>query len=122
MKKLNFIALLFLILGGCNERGKQTTEAVDPEPAIVTAPPADFPLMAKYDCATCHRVDEKLQGPSYIEIANKYAAQSGSVKYLTDKIINGSTGVWGTVPMNAHPGMPKDDADKISRYILSLKK
>lgn len=79
-------------------------------------------LIAKSDCIGCHKLDKKLIGPSYLEIANKYPANEKTISYLSEKIIKGGSGVWGTLPMGAHASMKKDEAKIIVKYILSLKK
>jgi cytochrome c len=79
-------------------------------------------VLVKYDCTGCHKIEEKLNGPGYREVANKYAGQADAVSYLSGKIIKGGTGVWGNVPMAPHPNVPQEDAEAIAKYILSLKK
>lgn len=79
-------------------------------------------LIAKSDCIGCHKLDKKLIGPSYLEIANKYPANEKTISYLSEKIIKGGSGVWGTLPMGAHASMKKDEATTIVKYIMSLKK
>ena len=79
-------------------------------------------LIAKSDCIGCHNKDKKVVGPSYVDIANKYAANDKNINYLSGKIIKGGSGVWGTLPMGAHASLTKDDAKSMEKYILSLKK
>lgn len=79
-------------------------------------------IMKKLDCATCHKIDKKVIGPSYLDIAKKYPDNDKSISYLSDKIIKGGSGVWGAIPMAAHSSLKKDDAKKIAKYILSLNK
>ena len=79
-------------------------------------------LIAKSDCIGCHKLDKKLIGPSYLEIAKKYPLTDKNVAYLTGKIIKGGSGVWGAIPMSAHASLKKDDAISMATYILSLKK
>jgi cytochrome c len=79
-------------------------------------------LIAKLDCIGCHNKDKKIVGPSYSEIAKKYPNNTKSINYLTEKIMKGGSGVWGTVPMLAHPNLKKEEAKVIVKYILSLKK
>jgi cytochrome c len=78
-------------------------------------------LMEKSDCYTCHSVDTKLIGPSFNEISKKYENNRASIQLLADKIINGGSGVWGEVPMQAHSQMSKEDATEMVNFILSLK-
>lgn len=79
-------------------------------------------LISKSDCIGCHNKDKKVVGPSYVDIANKYAANDKNINYLSGKIIKGGSGVWGTLPMGAHASLTKDDAKSMVKYILSLKK
>lgn len=80
-------------------------------------------LVAKSDCLTCHKIDEKLVGPSYRSVAEKYTgAPNDVIAALAQKIIKGGVGNWGNVPMLAHPTLSQDDAETMVRYILLLKK
>ncbi len=79
-------------------------------------------LIAQSDCLSCHRADEKLVGPPYIDVANKYENTEKNLDYLAQKIIKGGSGVWGQVPMTPHPALSEDDAKDMARYILSLRK
>lgn len=78
-------------------------------------------LLIRSDCLTCHKVKEKLIGPSYADIANKYPYSDGVVQTLANKIINGGAGAWGQIPMTPHPNLAPGDAKKMVAYILSLK-
>ena len=78
-------------------------------------------LIAKSDCVGCHKVDKKLIGPSYLDIAKKYPLNDKSINYLATKIIKGGSGVWGTIPMAAHTTLKKEDAKLMATYILSVK-
>jgi cytochrome c len=71
------------------------------------------------DCLTCHSYDQRLVGPSFQAISEKY--NETSVDMLSRKIIKGGNGNWGQIPMIPHPKLSKNDADMIVRYILSLK-
>jgi cytochrome c len=77
-------------------------------------------LIAKSDCLGCHNETQKVVGPAYVDVAEKYT--ESDLDYLSGKIINGGSGVWGEVPMTAHPSLSKDDATQMASYILSLKK
>ncbi|TDE43253.1 c-type cytochrome [Flavobacterium rhamnosiphilum] len=79
-------------------------------------------LIAKSDCIGCHKLDKKLIGPSYLDIAKKYPVNEKNVSYLSGKIIKGGSGVWGTIPMAAHGSLKKEEAKSMAKYILSIKK
>lgn len=74
-------------------------------------------------CMACHDVAEKKIGPTYKEVAKKYAGTAGAVDMLTKKVIEGSTGVWGQVPMPPRGASPLKDAEikKVVAWIMTLK-
>lgn len=76
-------------------------------------------LIAGADCLSCHKVRDKLIGPSYEEIAKKYTSKDTDT--LVSKIIKGGSGHFGTVPMTAHPTLSEADAKEMVKYILSIK-
>lgn len=79
-------------------------------------------LMTKSDCMACHKVDQKVVGPAYADVAEKYEFNDKNVDYLAQKIIKGGAGVWGEIPMPAHADLSESDAKEMARYVLSLKK
>ncbi|MBB1285411.1 c-type cytochrome [Flavisolibacter sp. BT320] len=78
-------------------------------------------LIGQSDCLGCHKVSEKLNGPSYQDVADKYAGQPGIEDSLANKIIKGGSGVWGEVMMTPHPNLSHEDAVAMVKYILLLK-
>ncbi len=78
-------------------------------------------LIAKSDCLTCHKIDEKLIGPPYKDVANKYAGVDTAVRYLAGKVINGGSGVWGPIAMTPHTTLSQQDAETMVKYVLLLK-
>jgi cytochrome c len=79
-------------------------------------------LIANSDCLTCHKLNEKVIGPAYKEVAKKYAYTPANVKMLAGKIIKGGAGNWGPIPMTAHAALSQADAESMVKYILNLKK
>ncbi len=78
-------------------------------------------MISKSDCLACHKLDVKLIGPSYKDVAKKYPATEANYNLLSQKIIKGGAGVWGTMPMTPHANLKVDDAKKMVKYILSIK-
>ena len=76
-------------------------------------------LIAINDCESCHQFDTASIGPSYRTVAAKYPNTEETIKMLSDRIINGSTGFWGDHAMSAHPELTDEEAARMSRYILS---
>ncbi len=82
---------------------------------------ADLALATKNNCMACHAVETKLVGPSYKDVAKKYATQKDAAATLALHITKGSTGVWGAIPMPANPQVNDADAKKLAAWVLSLK-
>jgi cytochrome c len=134
MKKIFLLAAVSALLiscgGGDKDKkadGETTQEPEKTENSTDISQNPDYQkgldLIAKSDCLTCHKVDEKLTGPSYRDVANKYASFSDTiVTHLAGKIINGGKGVWGEVYMTPHAGLSQADAEAMVKYILLLKK
>ncbi|MEO5682455.1 MAG: ThuA domain-containing protein [Chitinophagaceae bacterium] len=77
-------------------------------------------VMLSLDCKACHKEADKSIGPSFLQVAQKYAKDPNAVSYLTQKIIKGGAGVWGEVAMAAHPNLSQEDATQIVSWILAL--
>ncbi len=82
---------------------------------------ADQALATAKNCMACHATDKKLVGPSYKEVASKYAGQGDAVAKLAGKIQKGGAGVWGPVPMPANPQVSEAEATKLAQWVLSIK-
>jgi cytochrome c len=88
----------------------------------VSAPAlADEALAKANNCMACHAVDKKLVGPSYKDVAKKYAADATAADKLATKIIKGGSGAWGAVPMPANPKVSEADAKKLAAWVLGMK-
>jgi cytochrome c len=127
MKKmiLCFCVAAGLYACGNNESSKNNTDTKKSETADVTDDPAFIKgrdLVKGSDCLTCHKIDEKLIGPSYRSIAEKYANTEENRTMLAGKVMKGGSGNWGTIPMTAHPAMSVEDATAMATYVLLLKK
>lgn len=82
---------------------------------------ADEALAKSKNCLACHATATKLVGPSYKDVAAKYAGQKDAVAKLSEKIIKGSSGTWGAVPMPANTNVSPDEAKKLAAWVLSVK-
>ncbi len=123
MKKFLLFPLALCILAACGGNESKTEE---PKVADITKNPdyqKGLELEVKNDCKTCHSIDDKITGPPFREIANKYAGMPDTiVTHLAHKVISGGSGVWGEIMMTPHPALAQADAEAIVRYILLLKK
>ena len=82
---------------------------------------ADQALATAKNCMACHAIDKKLVGPSYKEVAAKYAGQKDAVDKLAAKIMKGGSGVWGPVPMPANAQVNEAEAKKLAAWVLTQK-
>ncbi len=82
---------------------------------------ASMDLAKAKNCTACHAVDKKLVGPSYKDIAAKYAADKEAVAKLSAKIIKGGVGSWGQIPMPANPQVSQADAETLAKWVMSIK-
>lgn len=131
MKKTFIVLGLSLIIAACGNGKSGSGSTADStataashngtEKAGGTSSAAGAELIAKSDCQTCHKEQEKLVGPAFADIAKKYTSSDAVIDTLADKIIKGGSGNWGTVPMSGHPSISVDDARTMAKYILSVK-
>ena len=77
-------------------------------------------LMKKSDCFNCHSVDQKLVGPTFTEIAMRYQGDNKSKKESAQRILDGSTGIWGQIPMMPHPQHNLAQAKQMVNWIFAL--
>ena len=139
MKRLlTTVSMVALMLASCSKKSEPITESTHEqetnvmlqEPSLVdsskivaanASPEQEGESLVKgTDCMSCHKVDAKLVGPSFQDIASKYT--EADLDVLAQKIIDGGQGNWGNIPMTPHAGMSKDNAKLMVQYILAQKK
>ena len=97
-------------------------EVPDSDPRMVGLP-KDHPgskLIASTTCLACHTTTQKSIGPTYKEVAKKYAKDPEAVSRLAEKILNGGTGVWGQQPMPPHPQHNIEETQQMVEAILKV--
>lgn len=77
-------------------------------------------LATKNQCMTCHKVEAKLVGPAYKDVAAKYRGDPEALDKLTAKVRNGGKGVWGQIPMPPNKKISDDDLRTVVNWILGL--
>ena len=133
MKKTIIICVLTAGIYACNDSSsdKKTTATTEESTSKEIAKVEDhtsspefqkgLELVKGSDCNTCHKIDDKVIGPAFREIANRYHNDDATIDTLAHKIIKGGQGNWGNIPMLAHPALALDDAKAMAKYILLLK-
>ena len=126
------IAAFLLSCGGGDSEKKEATDATT-EPAKTEPATTDLSDNPDYQkgmalvadpknlCLTCHKTDEKLVGPAYRDVANKYESTDANISMLAEKVVKGGTGVWGEVAMPANTVISLDDAKAAVKYVLLLR-
>lgn len=82
---------------------------------------ANADLAKAKNCMACHAVASKLVGPSYKDVATKYAGQKDAEDKLTQKVIKGGSGVWGAVPMPANAQVSEAEARTLVKWVMTQK-
>jgi S-disulfanyl-L-cysteine oxidoreductase SoxD len=85
-------------------------------PGSGTGAAAVIALTHKHTCTACHGLDNKIVGPSFRDIAAKYAGRADGADYLAGKVKSGGAGVWGAMPMPPQ-ALGDADAKAIARWL-----
>jgi cytochrome c len=83
---------------------------------------ADDALLKKGNCMGCHKMEGKLVGPGFKEIAAKYKGDATAQAKLEAKVAKGGAGVWGTMPMPAMNNVKPEDIKTMVTHILAMAK
>jgi cytochrome c len=73
-------------------------------------------------CLSCHSLTEKIVGPAYSSVAEKYKDQPDAVASLVQSIQYGSKGKWGRIPMPAHSALSSEDLNKLASWVMTIQK
>lgn len=112
------LRLSFDILAG----GLIALALAGPAPARAQAAGTDFAKLARTkNCMSCHGVDRRIVGPSFKDVAAKYAGQKDAADKLAQKIIHGGSGAWGVVAMPANRQVSDAEAKQLVGWIMGLK-
>lgn len=80
-------------------------------------------LLNMHGCNSCHEADAVRIGPAFRDVAAMYPnASPETVERLVMKVRRGGAGIWGQTPMVSTPRLPDQDAERIVRWILALKR
>ena len=99
-----------------------SSDKAAPTSAVGTVPEksADLDLATSSGCIACHAVNNKIVGPAFKSVAEKYKGRSDAESYLIGKIKTGGSGVWGAVPMPPQPHVKDADVKALAQWILTI--
>ena len=80
---------------------------------------ASAELAKAKNCLACHATDKKVVGPSYQDVAAKYAKDKDATGKLAKKIREGGVGAWGQIPMPANPQVSEAEAQTLAKWVLA---
>jgi cytochrome c len=90
--------------------------------ALGSVQAADLQELAKASgCFSCHSMQEKVVGPAFSAVAQKYAGQADAAPELAQSIRNGSVRKWGRAPMPAHGSLEQADIQRLAEWVLTIK-
>lgn len=93
-------------------------------PGAAAAPPAGGgsvnvqALLASNACLSCHGLTQKIVGPGYHEVAEKYKADPQAQSKLEASIRGGSVGKWGSVPMPPFAALKPEEVKALAAFVL----
>jgi cytochrome c len=82
---------------------------------------ANADLAQKKNCMSCHKLDQKVIGPAFKDVAARYAGQKDAADKLVQKVIKGGVGAWGQIPMPSNPNVSEADARLLVAWVLAQK-
>jgi cytochrome c len=83
--------------------------------------PSAADLAKASGCYSCHANGEKVVGPAFASIAEKYAGDKDAAASLAQSIQNGSKGKWGRIPMPPHASLSGAELKTLSGWVLTVK-
>lgn len=72
-------------------------------------------------CMSCHAKADKIVGPAFLSVADKYRGDKDAAASLAQSIQNGSRGKWGRVPMPPHASLSQADLKVLAQWVLATK-
>jgi cytochrome c len=71
-------------------------------------------------CFNCHDVHERIRGPAWIEVAQRYRGDGEALERLVKKVIEGGSGNWGDDAMSPNRRVPEEDVRTLVAWLLAL--
>ncbi len=99
---------------------RAAVQAAHEPPGGAAAAPPGLERMRRSDCFNCHAVDQPRVGPPLVEVAGKYRGKEGALEASVERVVKGSTGVWGKIPMIPHSHHTRDEIREMVGWIYSL--
>lgn len=95
------------------------TGAAAVAPAFAQSEAANRMLRDK-GCLECHAWERQLVGPALNHVRARYEI-GDFFSFLVERVRNGGSGSWGSVPMPAHPQISQTEAEFLVASIMEFK-
>lgn len=90
-------------------------------PLQVSAQSTPADLARSKNCLACHSVNARIVGPAFKEVAQKYRNQKDAEHKLAQRVLKGSSGIWGAIPMPANAQVSEAEARTLVKWVLMQK-
>ncbi len=104
---------LILLLLSTAVQANEAMRAADVQQALESA--------KSNGCFSCHATTDKVVGPSFASVAERYRGTPDAAAGLAQSVRYGSKGKWGRIPMPAHAAIGNEDLDRLARWVLTIK-
>jgi cytochrome c len=84
----------------------------------ITDDPPGLATLRTSDCLNCHAFDARLIGPSFADIRKRYPYSQANVDSMSRRVLQGTSGIWGSIKMPSHPELTLDQAAACVTWIL----
>ncbi len=78
-------------------------------------------LLARSGCFNCHGVEQKIIGPSFKSVAEKYRKNAEGLIKVSHQITHGGSGLWGSIPMPPFQQLTQEEVKILGSWILEQK-
>jgi cytochrome c len=110
------VAAALLSIAACNRTDEDIAH-----PPVITKEQA-LALASKGDCLICHRIEYKLVGPAWKDVAAKYRGNANAVNTIASHIQSGGSFGWkfGVMPPRGGSTISDEEVTNLARFIASL--
>lgn len=89
-------------------------------PDETSEPAPGLERMRRSDCFNCHAIQSPRVGPALVDVAEKYRGREGALEASVKRVMEGSSGVWGKIPMIPHGHHSAEEIRDMVAWIYSL--
>ncbi len=76
-------------------------------------------LLANNACLGCHAITQKIVGPAYHDVADRYRKNPKALETVMANIKAGGANKWGAMPMPPFPALTDAELKVLAKFVLS---